>query len=47
MRSFALALTACALVLAIVILWQMQPQVQTSERVTRDAPLSLWDQSAN
>ncbi|MBQ0713780.1 hypothetical protein ACFQ0F_11060 [Paraperlucidibaca wandonensis] len=42
MKSTALALSAVALLLAAMIYWQAGASVQTADRVTRDAPLSLW-----
>ncbi len=42
MKSTALALSAVALLLAAMIYWQTGEDVQTVDRVTRDAPLSLW-----
>lgn len=45
MKSIALALSVVALVLAILTIWQQRQPVQTSDRVTREAPLSLWQQA--
>jgi hypothetical protein len=42
MKSTALALSAVALLLTAMIYWQADEGVQTADRVTRDAPLSLW-----
>lgn len=42
MKPIALALSAVAALLATMIFWQGGSAVQTVDRVTRDAPLSLW-----
>lgn len=42
MKSAALALSAVAVLLATMIFGQAESAVQTVDRVTRDAPLSLW-----
>ena len=42
MKPIALALSAVAVFLAAIIIWQSGDAVQTADRVTRDAPLSLW-----
>lgn len=42
MKSIALAISAVALLLAGVIVWKEQSGVQNGERVSREAPLSLW-----
>lgn len=42
MKSTALVLSAVAVLLATIIFWLSGAPVQTTDRVTRDAPLSLW-----
>jgi hypothetical protein len=42
MKSIALALSAVAVILMCILLWQQRDIVQTGERVTREAHLSLW-----